>query len=211
MKVDKFNLWLVKLVALFLLFILSPLFLILFLLVKLSSSGPFIFKQRRLGKGQKPFKIYKIRTMIESAERLKSKYRHLNEADGPVFKIRNDPRYTKVGRFISIAGLDELPQLINILKGEMVFIGPRPLPVEEGLKIPERYKDRFSVLPGITSPWVVAGSHRLSFKKWMELDLYYIKHKSFWLDLKISLLTLKLVVSQSIIQLVAYFRKPKIV
>ncbi|OGG02906.1 hypothetical protein A2W14_00115 [Candidatus Gottesmanbacteria bacterium RBG_16_37_8] len=136
------------------------------------------------------FTLYKIRTMVKNAEKFKNKYRSLNEADGPVFKIRNDPRYTQVGRFLAYYGLDELPQLINIIKGEMSFVGPRPLPVEEALKIPKRYNMRFSVLPGITSSWVVAGAHKLSFRRWMEKDMEYIRKKSIWYDLKIILQTI---------------------
>lgn len=180
-----------RLLAFILLILLSPFFLMFYILVKLSSPGPFIFKQKRVGKDRQPFYIYKIRTMVNNAEEIKAKYSHLNEADGPVFKIRNDPRYTQIGRLISEAGLDELPQLFNILKGEMSFIGPRPLPVDEGSKVPAKYKARFNVLPGITSLWVVQGAHQLSFKEWMKLDLFYVKHKSWRLDLEISYLTVK--------------------
>lgn len=181
-----------KFFALIFLVLLSPLIFLLFILVKLSSKGPFIFKQLRAGKYKKPFYMYKIRTMVKNAEDFKKKYLHLNEADGPVFKIRNDPRYTKIGKILSYSGLDEIPQLINILKGEMAFVGPRPLPVDEAEKVAKRYNTRFSILPGITSPWVVNGSHRLTFKQWMELDLDYLEKKSFLYDLKITLLTVKI-------------------
>lgn len=130
--------------------------------------------------------------MIKDAELLKSNYLHLNQADGPVFKIFNDPRYTKIGRMLSKTGLDELPQLINIIKGEMAFIGPRPLPVEEAKKVPEKYHHRFSVLPGITSLWVIKGSHKLSFEEWMKLDMHYVKNHSLILDLHIALKTIVL-------------------
>lgn len=133
--------------------------------------------------------MYKIRTMVEDAETLKEKYRHLNEADDPVFKIYDDPRYTKVGKWLARIGLDELPQLINIIKGEMSFVGPRPLPVEEAIKVPKKYEKRFSVLPGITSPWVVAGTDHSSFERWMERDLEYVKKKSLFYDLKIIIKT----------------------
>lgn len=135
-----------------------------------------------MGKDHRPFWIYKIRTMIDNAENLKSKIEKLNESDGPVFKIYNDPRYTKIGKFLSHTGLDELPQIINVIKGEMAFVGPRPLPIAEAKLIPKKYQGRFSVLPGITSPWVLQGAHKLSFKKWMESDLVYIENKSFWYD-----------------------------
>ncbi len=185
----KSNNLLEKFIALIILFLSLPLLVILFLLVKITSKGPFIFKQKRLGKDKKPFFIYKIRTMVENAEKLKAKIKHRNEADGPVFKIADDPRYTKVGKFLAKTGLDELPQLINILKGEMSFVGPRPLPVEEALKVPKKYEKRFSVLPGITSLWVVKGAYHHSFKNWMIDDLEYVKNKSFWYDLKIGFLT----------------------
>lgn len=165
--------------------LLLPLFVILYLLVKTLSTGPFFFRQKRMGKNKKVFTILKIRTMHKYAERYKERYKELNEADGPVFKIKDDPRYTKIGKVISQLGLDELPQLINVIKGEMAFVGPRPLPVTEAKQIPKKYEKRFSVLPGITSLWVVEGGHTLSFHKWMELDIYYVTHKSFWLDCSI--------------------------
>ena len=168
--------------ALILLIITSPLLLLLFLIIKLSGTGPFIFRQKRAGKNNKPFWIYKIRTMVINAETLKSKIENLNEVDKPVFKIYNDPRYTKIGRFLSHTGLDELPQLINIIKGEMDFVGPRPLPVEEARLIPQKYQGRLAVLPGITSPWILQGAHKLSFREWMESDLAYIEKKSIWYD-----------------------------
>lgn len=156
------------------------------------------FKQKRLGKDKKPFYIYKFRTMVEDAENLKSKIKNLNEADGPVFKIFNDPRYTKIGRFLAHTGFDEIPQLINIVKGEMALVGPRPLPVDEANKVPRKYARRFSVLPGITSLWVVNGADHSSFKKWMEDDLEYIKNKSFLYDLKIIILTIWMLLKQFI-------------
>jgi len=178
-----------RLIALTLLVILSPFLLTLYILVKLTSKGPFIFKQKRAGKGKKPFYIYKIRTMVVDAENLKSKIKNLNEADGPAFKIARDPRYTKFGRFLARAGLDELLQLVNIVKGEMAFVGPRPLPIAEAKKVPKKYDRRFSVLPGITSLWVVEGTDHHDFDRWMKLDLEYVKKKSLWYDLKVSVKT----------------------
>jgi len=174
-----------RLLALFLLIFLSPLFVILYILIKFTSQGPFFFKQLRAGKNQKPFWIYKIRTMVENAEDLKEKIKHLNQADGPVFKVCDDPRFTKIGRFLAKIGIDELPQLINIVKGEMSFVGPRPLPLDEAKKIPKKYEKRFLVLPGIFSSWVAYGAFHNDFKKWMELDLKDVENKSFWYDLKI--------------------------
>jgi lipopolysaccharide/colanic/teichoic acid biosynthesis glycosyltransferase len=180
-----------KLIALILLILFSPLFLILYLAVKTTSKGPFIFKQKRTGKNKKSFYIYKIRTMVENAEKLKNKYRHLNQANGPVFKIYNDPRYTKVGKIIAHLGLDELPQLINVLKGEMSFVGPRPFPVDETKKIPKKYEKRFGLKPGILSSWVAEGAFHNDFEKWMRLDLKDVENKNLWYDLKIVFKSLK--------------------
>jgi lipopolysaccharide/colanic/teichoic acid biosynthesis glycosyltransferase len=186
-----------RLLALFLLIFLSPLFVILYILVKFTSQGPFLFKQLRAGKNKKPFWIYKIRTMVENAEDLKEKIKHLNQADGPVFKVYDDPRFTKIGRFLAKIGIDELPQLINIVKGQMSFVGPRPFPLDEAKKIPKKYKKRFLVLPGIFSSWVAYGAFHNDFKKWMELDLKDVENKSFWYDLKIMLRSLGFVLKLS--------------
>lgn len=182
-----------RLLAIFVLIILSPVFLFLSFLIILSGK-PIFFKQMRVGKHQKPFVIYKFRTMKKDAEKRKKQYLHLNEADGPVFKIKDDPRYMNSGKILSRFGLDELPQLINIAKGDMAFVGPRPLPVDEAKKVPQKYRKRFSVLPGITSLWVVNGAHALSFDQWMELDIWYIKHKSVLLDIGTSLRTIFIIV-----------------
>ena len=181
-----------RFLALVLFIILFPVILIICFLIKTETEGPCIFRQKRAGKHKKDFIMYKFRTMVEEAEKMKKKYEHLNEADGPVFKIWRDPRHTKVGRLFTRTGLDELPQLINIMKGEMVFVGPRPLPIDEAKKVSKKYQKRFSVLPGITSTWVVKGSHSLSFKKWMELDLKYINGKNILTDLQVGFLTVKI-------------------
>jgi len=132
--------------------------------------------------------------MVQNAERLKKKYLALNEADGPVFKIKNDPRYTKFGKILSHTSLDELPQLINILKGEMGFVGPRPFPLEEEEKIILGYqKIRKEVAPGLTSPWVAAGAKHSNFQKWMESDVRYSQSVSFKKDLAIIFKTLNFV------------------
>lgn len=180
--------------ALFVCFL--PLLGILFALVRLDSKGPFLFRHKRLGKDYNPFWIYKIRTMVDGADKLQSRLGKQNEADGPVFKIRNDPRYTTIGKFLSHTALDELPQLINIIKGEMAFIGPRPLPQEEAKKIPKKYEMRFTVLPGMTSSWIVRGAHKLSFKEWMELDCKYVRHKSLYQDIGILMQTISIVLRE---------------
>ena len=179
-----------------------PVFLIIAFLIKLSSPGPAIFKQKRVGKNGKTFTFYKFRTMVKNAEKLKGGILHLNEANGPVFKIRNDPRYTKLGKFLSHTGLDELPQLFNILKGEMSLVGPRPLPVNEEAKIPKkRQEKRRLTKPGLTCSWLLKGAHSLSFNSWMKLDLKDIKNSSFVYDLKVFsksvLLGLKLIKNES--------------
>jgi len=183
------NFWIQRLLALVILILVLPFFSLLWFLIKLEDGGPLFFKQERMGKGKKPFIMHKIRTMVVGAEKLKKKYLHLNEADGPVFKIRNDPRYTKIGKVLTRTGLDELPQLINVVRGEMALVGPRPLPWEEAIKVPKRYQKRFSVFPGITSSWVVKGSHELSFDEWMNLDLEYVKRRSSFFDAQIFFLT----------------------
>ena len=188
-------------VALVLFILVSPLISILFLVVRLTSRGPFIFKQRRAGRGFQPFLLYKIRTMRQNAEAKKQKLLKLNEADGPVFKIRDDPRFTDVGKILSRTGLDEILQLVNIVKGEMNFVGPRPLPIEEAKRIPTRYHSRSSVKPGITSSWIIKGAHNLTFKQWMESDLEYVRKKNVLLDLHIIILTLFLILQWTIKEL----------
>ena len=172
-----------RLIALILLILLSPIYLILSFLVLIFSGWPIFFVQKRVGNEGKIFKIYKFRTMVNGAEKMKDELMDKNEANGPVFKIKNDPRLTKIGLFLCHTGLDELPQLLNIIKGEMVFIGPRPLPVNEVNQIKIKYKkNRESVLPGLISPWILDGYHKMSFENWMESDLNYIKMKSFKYD-----------------------------
>jgi lipopolysaccharide/colanic/teichoic acid biosynthesis glycosyltransferase len=180
-----------KALALFLLILSTPIWPFLYTAVKLDSPGPFIFKQKRAGKNRKPFTIYKVRTMVKDAEKLKKKYIKLNEADGPLFKIKNDPRHTKVGRVINHMFLDELPQFFNVIKGDMALVGPRPLPLDEAKRVPKKYIERFSVLPGITSAWVTNGYHSLSSFERLELDLEYVKRKSIKSDSNILIKTLK--------------------
>lgn len=186
------NLVLNKALALFFAGLSFPFWPVFYFAIKITSRGPFIFKQKRMGKNRKVFTMYKIRTMHAGAEKLKVKYSDYNEVDGPAFKIKNDPRYTRIGKFLARTGLDEIPQLFNVINGDMALVGPRPLPVAEALKIPEKYGIRFSILPGCTSAWVIKGGHKLGFKKWMELDLDYVKNKSLWYDLRIIFSTMLL-------------------
>jgi len=192
-----------KVLALLLLVLLLPFFGVLGIVLKIQNGGPLIFKQKRMGKNRKPFTIYKIRTMVVGAEKLKKKYLHLNEADGPTFKIYKDPRFTRIGKILARMAIDEFPQLINVIKGEMALIGPRPLPWNEAQKVPSKYKERFSVLPGITSSWIVNGKHNMSFVKWMELDLDYAKNKTFIGDLYIVLQTVLLMTKWAVRYLVS--------
>lgn len=167
-----------KMIAAILMVLLFPVFILVSITIWLNDFGNPFFCQRRMGKNRKIFTMYKFRTMIEGAEKLANSLKNLNEADGPVFKIRNDPRFTVPGKFFAKTGLDELPQLINIIKGEMSFFGPRPLPVKEARKVPQKYWRRFSILPGLISSWWVKGNHKLSFKQWMEEDLDDVQNLS---------------------------------
>lgn len=167
------------------LIILTPLILIISTVIKLTSKGPIFFIQERLSKEGKKFKMIMFRTMYVGAERDQKKYSHLNEADGPVFKIKDDPRFEGVGKFLAQTGLDELPQHINVLKGEMSLVGPRPLPVYEAKKLTGAQKVRELVKPGITSSWVVSGAHNLKFRRWMQLDAEYVENASLTTDVSI--------------------------
>ncbi len=178
-----------RIIALLGLVMLAPVMVVIGWLIKREDEGPVFFCQQRWGKGRKPFGMWKFRTMKVGAEEEKEKLLELNEADGPVFKIKDDPRFTKIGKWLSRAGLDELPQLWNVVKGEMALVGPRPLPVAEAKRVPKKYWRRYEVLPGITSLWVVRGAHELSFREWMESDLEYVEKKSWWLDVKVMVRT----------------------
>ena len=174
------------LVSTALLILLSPVFLITILLIKSTSPGPIFFVQDRMGLNKRRFRLYKFRTMIPDAEKRQVELEHLNEASGPVFKIRDDPRITPVGKFLRKTSIDELPQLLNVIKGDMSLVGPRPLPIRdfEGFDH-DWHRRRFSVRPGITCLWQINGRSSISFEKWMELDIQYIDEWSLWLDLRI--------------------------
>jgi len=172
--------------SLLLILLLSPLFLIVALLIKATSPGPVSFLQERLGLNKRRFRICKFRTMDPDAEMNQAALEDFNEVDGPAFKIKDDPRITPIGRFLRKTSIDELPQLINVLKGDMSLVGPRPLPVRdyEGFD-QDWHRRRFSVRPGITCLWQVGGRSNISFDRWMELDMEYIDNWSLGLDLKI--------------------------
>jgi exopolysaccharide biosynthesis polyprenyl glycosylphosphotransferase len=174
---------------------LSPIFMVVALLIKLDSIGPVFFVQNRVGLNKRRFRMYKFRTMVGDAEQKQSELEFLNEADGPVFKIKNDPRVTRLGKYLRKASIDELPQLLNVLKGDMSLVGPRPLPIRDYQGFDQDWvRRRFSVRPGITCLWQVNGRSSVSFKEWMELDLHYIDHWSFWLDVKLLARTIPAVV-----------------
>jgi len=175
--------------------LLSPVLLLTALLIKLTSPGPVFFIQKRVGLNKRVFPIYKFRTMVADAEKRMLEVEHLNEVSGPVFKIKDDPRITRVGKFLRKTSIDELPQLLDVLKGDMSLVGPRPLPVRDYAGFSEDWqRRRFSVRPGITCLWQISGRSSISFENWMELDLRYIDEWSLWLDLQILLRTIPAVV-----------------
>jgi len=168
------------------LIVLSPVLGMAAILIKLSSPGPILFRQNRLGLNKRRFNVFKFRTMVLDAEKRMKEVEHLNEVSGPVFKIKNDPRITPLGRFLRKTSIDELPQFLNVLKGDMSLVGPRPLPVRDYEGFSEDWqRRRFSVRPGITCLWQINGRSSIPFEKWMELDLQYIDGWSLWLDLEI--------------------------
>ncbi|MGE0640013.1 MAG: sugar transferase [Thermoanaerobaculia bacterium] len=163
--------------------------------IRVTSSGAVLFRQKRCGLNGRPFTLYKFRTMVADAEERRAEVEHLNEMDGPVFKARNDPRVTRVGRLLRRFSLDELPQLWNVLKGDMSLVGPRP-PIPEEVARYERWqRRRLAMKPGLTCLWQISGRNQVDFDRWMQLDLAYIDNWSPWLDLKILLRTLPVVLS----------------
>jgi exopolysaccharide biosynthesis polyprenyl glycosylphosphotransferase len=182
--------------ALVALVVLGPVLAAVAVVVKLSSPGPVLFSQVRYGRHRRRFRMYKFRTMVQDAEARQGQLEGMNDARGPVFKIRRDPRITRVGAFLRRTSLDELPQLWNVLRGDMSLVGPRPLPVRDVQRFGETWlMRRFSVLPGITGLWQVSGRSNLSFDEWIHLDLAYIDHWSPWLDLSILARTIPAVIS----------------
>jgi len=179
--------------ALAFLVVLSPLFLVLALAIKLTSRGPILYRQTRCGLGGRRFTLYKFRSMRTGADQDREALLPLNELDGPVFKIRDDPRCTAVGRFMRRFSLDELPQLFNILKGDMSFVGPRPPLPEEVERYEHWQRRRLRMQPGLTCLWALEGRNQLNFRRWMELDLQYIDTWSPVLDWKILLKTIPVV------------------
>lgn len=180
-------------VSFVLLVLLSPLLVAVAIAIKLTSPGPVFFVQERMGMNKRRFRLYKFRSMVVDAERRRGEIANRNEMDGPVFKIKNDPRVTPVGRFIRKTSIDELPQLFNVLKGEMSLVGPRPPLPSEVRQYEWLFQRRLSIKPGLTCLWQVSGRNEVSFKQWMELDRQYIESWSLWLDFKILLRTIPVV------------------
>jgi lipopolysaccharide/colanic/teichoic acid biosynthesis glycosyltransferase len=162
-----------------------PLLLVLVLAICLESPGNPIFKQERLGRQGKPFRMLKLRTMVPDAERRRAEVEHLNEALPPLFKCHNDPRVTRFGRFLRTTSLDELPQLINVIRGDMSLVGPRPRLPREFANLTPAISRRLSVKPGLAGIWQVSGRAKLDFDEALELDLQYVEHHNFWVDLKL--------------------------
>lgn len=164
---------------------LVPIFLIVAVAIKIESKGPIVFIQKRVGKDGKTFGIYKFRSMVVNAEELKDKLSDKNDISGPMFKMKEDPRVTKVGKFIRKTSIDELPQLINVLRGEMSLVGPRPSLPDEVMKFENWMMQRLSVKPGLTCYWQVSGRNDIGFREWMRLDIKYVEERSLLVDIQL--------------------------
>lgn len=176
----------------------APIFAIVAMLIKLDSPGPIFFRQERVGLNKRRFRLFKFRTMIDGADKQQQMLERLNEVDGPVFKIKDDPRTTRIGKFLRRFSIDELPQLINVFQGEMSLVGPRPLPVRDIERIDiQWHKRRLSMKPGVTCLWQVNGRSDVSFDYWVQMDLEYIDKWSLGLDLKILAKTIPAVLKGS--------------
>lgn len=163
----------------------SPILLVVGILIKLESKGPIVFSQTRVGLNGKEFKMYKLRSMVVNAEELKKKLEAQNEMSGPMFKIKDDPRITRIGKFIRKTSIDELAQLVNVLKGDMSLVGPRPSLPKEVAEFESWMLERLEVKPGLTCYWQVMGRNNIEFKEWMRLDVKYVRERSFCLDIKL--------------------------
>lgn len=172
-----------------------PIMIVAAIAIRLSSRGPVIFSQKRAGLYGRPFTMYKMRTMRQDAQDQQTLYNHLNEISGPTFKIRQDPRVTRVGKFLRKTSIDELPQLANVILGQMSLVGPRPLPLDEVHLDAFAERQRLIVKPGITCLWQISGRNDIPYSEWIELDLYYVQNRSFHLDIAILLKTIPAVLS----------------
>jgi exopolysaccharide biosynthesis polyprenyl glycosylphosphotransferase len=179
--------------------LLSPLLVLVALAIKLTSPGPVLFRQRRVGRANAVFQMWKFRTMVHGAQDMQDELEHLNEMEGGrMFKIAEDPRVTRIGRLLRRASIDELPQLWNVLRGEMSLVGPRPCVRYEYEKYLPRHRGRCGTLPGLTGLWQVNGKNKTTFEEMMELDLRYVRTKSLWLDISIIVRTIPAVIVQTI-------------
>ncbi|EPY2271632.1 sugar transferase [Clostridium sporogenes] len=167
------------------LILLSPILIITTIVIKLDSKGPIFFIQERVGKDGECFNMYKFRSMVIDAEEKLYKLKDKNEMSGPMFKMKNDPRVTRVGGFIRRTSIDELPQLFNVLKGEMSLVGPRPNLPREVIKFTDYQKNKLLAQPGITCYWQVMGRNNIDFEQWIELDIKYVRDRSTWVDIKL--------------------------
>ena len=165
--------------------VLSPLFVVIAIIIKFTSKGPVFFSQKRVGRDGKEFKMYKFRSMVVNAEELKEKLAAQNEMSWPMFKMKDDPRVTKVGKFIRKTSIDELPQLFNVLKGDMSLVGPRPSLPKEVAQFEDWMYRRLEVKPGLTCYWQVSGRNNIDFEDWMKLDVKYVKERNLWIDIKL--------------------------
>jgi exopolysaccharide biosynthesis polyprenyl glycosylphosphotransferase len=174
---------------------LLPVFIVLAVLIKLDSPGPVFYRSRRYGRYGRMFDMYKFRSMVINADDLLTQLKDRNEADGPIFKIKKDPRITGMGTFLRRYSLDELPQILNVIKGDMSLVGPRPFPITQLEKEDLRQLKRLGIRPGITGLWQIRGRSDVSFNKLLRWDIWYIKNWSFWLDLYILFQTFPVVVN----------------
>lgn len=179
------------------LIVLAPIMIIIMILIKIDSKGPVFFSQKRVGKNGKIFKMYKFRSMITNAEDLLKELKNKNEMAGPMFKIKHDPRITKIGKFIRKTSLDELPQLLNVLKGDMSLVGPRPNLPNEVKQFDKWMLDKLVIRPGLTCFWQVMGRNNIDFEEWMKLDIEYLEKRSFKLDMLLIFKTVKVLFGDS--------------
>ena len=172
-----------------------PIWLVLAVVIKLDSRGPVLYRDRRVGVGEREFGMFKFRTMVQGASEQQEVLERRNEAGGALFKIRDDPRVTRVGRMLRRLSIDELPQVLNVLRGEMSLVGPRPLPLRDFAQLQPWHRKRYHVLPGITGLWQISGRSNLTFDDLVRLDFYYIENWSIWLDISILVKTLPAVLA----------------
>jgi lipopolysaccharide/colanic/teichoic acid biosynthesis glycosyltransferase len=173
-----------------------PLWVVIALAIKLDSRGPILYRDQRVGLGEREFGMIKFRTMLYGAEQLQDRLEQRNEASGALFKIRDDPRVTRVGALLRRYSIDEMPQVLNVLRGEMSLVGPRPLPLRDFEKLEAWHRKRYLVLPGMTGLWQISGRSELDFDDLVRLDFYYLEHWSIWLDVTILLKTVPAVIAQ---------------